>query len=124
MEDRQNSEFALPTDFAHRKRMVVEIKPEDAQIIAEKLQSGAFTSVEDVIHSALISLPSPERSSDPQKNLAEFLMKSPFAGAGLDLEEQGSIRPSRSTSYPMADLRNRNHALRERHHLRRDTIRH
>ena len=67
---------------------VVEIKPEDEQIIAEILQSGAFASVEDVIHRALISLPSRELSSVPQKNLAEFLMDSPFAGAGLDLERR------------------------------------
>jgi hypothetical protein len=71
--------------------MVVEIKPEDAQIIAEKLQSGAFTSVEDVMHSALISLPNPERApEETRKHLADLLSEPPFAGSGLNLEREDS----------------------------------
>ena len=60
--------------------------------IQEKLRSGAFGSVEEVIHRALIALPTPERGSSPpnqpRKNLAGFLLESPFAGADLDLERR------------------------------------
>ena len=72
--------------------MTIELKPEDEKLIEEKLRSGAFHSVEEVIHCALVSLPTPETAS-PQsrprrKNLADFLMESPFAGAELDLERR------------------------------------
>jgi len=71
------------------KDMTVEIKPEDEQLIAEKLRSGAFPSVEELIHRALVSLPTPELApSLPRKNLAAFLMESPFAGAELDLDRK------------------------------------
>jgi len=40
--------------------MIIELKPEDEQLIQERLQSGAFASVEDVIHRALKSLEADE----------------------------------------------------------------
>ena len=68
---------------------MIEIKPEDEKLITEKLRSGAFLSVEDLIHRALVSLPPSEPvSREPRKNLAEFLADSPFAGAELDLERR------------------------------------
>ena len=75
--------------------MTIELKPEDERLIEEKLRSGAFLSVEDVIHRALVSLPVPEMApKKPRKNLADFLMESPFAGAELDLERRKQhVRP-------------------------------
>lgn len=35
--------------------MKIEIKPEDEQLIQKRLQSGAFHSIEEVIHDALTS---------------------------------------------------------------------
>ena len=37
--------------------MTIELKPEDEKLIEEKLRSGAFRSVEEVIYRALVSLP-------------------------------------------------------------------
>jgi Arc/MetJ-type ribon-helix-helix transcriptional regulator len=71
--------------------MTIQLTPEDEKLIQEKLRSGAFRSVEEVIHRALVCLPTPETSSQPRaprKNLADFLMESPFAGSELDLERQ------------------------------------
>ena len=75
--------------------MTIELKPEDEKLIEEKLRKGAFRSVEDLIHHALVALPVPEASQEkPRKNLADFLMESPFAGAELDLERRKQyVRP-------------------------------
>ena len=77
--------------------MTIELKPEDEKLIEEKLRSGAFRSVEEVIHRALVSLPTPDAVSQPRpprKNLADFLLESPFAGAELDLERRKQyVRP-------------------------------
>ena len=35
--------------------MKIELKPEDEQLIQKRLQSGAFDSIDQVIHDALIS---------------------------------------------------------------------
>jgi hypothetical protein len=72
--------------------MTIELKPEDEKLIQEKLRSGAFASIEELIHCALMSLstpdPTPPQPKPPRRNLAEFLMESPFAGAELDLERR------------------------------------
>ena len=79
--------------------MMIELKPEDERLVEEKLRSGAFGSVEEVIHRALVSLPTPEptaasRPEPSRQNLAEFLKNSPFAGAELDLERRKQyVRP-------------------------------
>jgi hypothetical protein len=75
--------------------MTIELKPEDEKLIEEKLRSGAFRSAEEVIHRALVSLPVPDPSpKKPRKNLADFLLESPFAGAELDLERRKQyVRP-------------------------------
>jgi len=51
--------------------MVVEIKPEDEKLIA--LSTGAFRSVDELIHHALVSL-------NRTQTLPEFLENSPLAG--------------------------------------------
>ncbi len=78
--------------------MTIALKPEDEKLVEEKLRSGAFGSVEELIHRALVALPTPKpessRAKQPRKNLADFLMESPFAGADLDLERRKQyVRP-------------------------------
>jgi len=38
--------------------MTIKITPEDEKLIQEKLRTGEFRSVEELIHRALVSLPS------------------------------------------------------------------
>jgi Arc/MetJ-type ribon-helix-helix transcriptional regulator len=71
--------------------MTIELKPEQERIIQEEIRSGHFHSAEEVLDHALAallekssSLKSAEKRS--RKNLAQFLMESPLAGSGLDLE--------------------------------------
>lgn len=65
--------------------MMIELKPEDEKLIEEKLRSGAFRSVEEVIHRALVSMPTPE-PKQPTKNLVELFAESPLKGLDLNLE--------------------------------------
>jgi Arc/MetJ-type ribon-helix-helix transcriptional regulator len=69
--------------------MTIDITPEDEKLIQEKLRTGAFRSAEEVIHRALVSLPTPETSTRPARplrNLVDVLSESPFAGSELNLE--------------------------------------
>ncbi len=59
--------------------MIVEIKPEDEELIIEKLRTGAFRSVDDLIHHALVSL-------NRSQTLSEFLENSPLAGLDLHID--------------------------------------
>lgn len=70
--------------------MTIELKPEQERIIQEKIRRGHFHSAEEVLDYALTALR--DKSSlksaaqEERKNLAQFLMESPFAGSGLDLK--------------------------------------
>jgi Arc/MetJ-type ribon-helix-helix transcriptional regulator len=69
--------------------MTIQLTPEDEKLIQERLRSGVFHSVAEVIHHALVSSPVPETSSvprKPRKNLADVLSEPPFAGSELKLE--------------------------------------
>jgi Arc/MetJ-type ribon-helix-helix transcriptional regulator len=68
--------------------MTIQLTPEDEKLIQERLRSGAFHSVSEVIHHALVSSPLPEASAPnrPRKNLADVLSEPPFAGSELKLE--------------------------------------
>ena len=71
--------------------MTIEIhKPELEALIQERMKSGEFQNVEDVLLQALKSSPIFERAAprNPKKNLAEFLLESPLRGSGLKLERQ------------------------------------
>lgn len=74
--------------------MTIQLTPEDERLIQARLRSGAFHSVAEVIHHALVSSPLPEVSASPKprKNLADVLSQPPFAGSELKLE--------RITDYP------------------------
>ena len=69
--------------------MNINITPEDEKLVHEMLRTGAFSSVEEVIHRALVSLPTPETSPQPARplrKLADVLSEPPFAGSELNLE--------------------------------------
>ena len=68
--------------------MTIELTPEDQRLVEEKLRSGAFRNIEDLIHRALVSLPNEpvSQATLPKRSLVEVLTESPFAGSELDLE--------------------------------------
>ena len=72
--------------------MTIEIrKPELERLVQEEILSGHFASVDDLLTEALQALReknAPAAVSRPRKNLAQFLLESPFAGSDLNLERQ------------------------------------
>jgi Arc/MetJ-type ribon-helix-helix transcriptional regulator len=69
--------------------MTINITPEDEKLIQERLRTGEFGSIEEVIHRALMLLPSPEKSPQTPRRrraLVEVLSEPPFAGSELNLE--------------------------------------
>ncbi len=74
--------------------MTIEIKkPELEALIAERLQSGTFENVEDVLLQALKSSPPQDQTAPPKrerppgrKSLAQLFAESPFKGLDLDFE--------------------------------------
>ena len=71
--------------------MTINLKPEQEQIIQAEIESGHFRSPEEVLDHALAALKEKQRNRKgvrPRKNLAQFLMESPLAGAELNLERQ------------------------------------
>lgn len=79
--------------------MTIQLTPEDERLIQERLRSGAFHSVAEVIHHALVSssfpkgapapaaaVPAARASTKPRKNLVDVLSEPPFAGSELNLE--------------------------------------
>ncbi len=72
--------------------MTIEIKKLELEVlIAERLRSGSFENVEDVLLQALKSSPPQNQASPPEQQkrkqtLSEFLMDSPLAGSELYLE--------------------------------------
>ncbi len=71
--------------------MTIEIHlPELEQRVREKILSGHFHDMDELLSKALDALEKehPANPPQPRKNLADFLLESPFAGAGLDLERR------------------------------------
>jgi len=75
--------------------VTVELKPETERLVKEEISRGHFHTVDDLIVQSVhawrekhhVEQPTaPPRK--PRKNLADFLMESPFAGSELDLERQ------------------------------------
>jgi hypothetical protein len=69
--------------------MTIQLTPEDEKLIQERLRTGAFHSVAEVIHHALVSSPLPKEPAapkKPRKNLADVLSAPPFAVSELSLE--------------------------------------
>jgi len=71
--------------------MTITLKPEQERIIQAEIASGHFRSPDEVLDHALAALQETEqkrKDTGPRKNLAQFLMESPLAGAELNLERQ------------------------------------
>ena len=73
--------------------MIIEIhKPELENIIRERMASGEFQNVEDVLMQAFESLPTDVQRAGPprqtKKSLGQFLLESPLRDSGLNLERQ------------------------------------
>ena len=71
--------------------MTIELKPEQERIIHEEIRNGHFRNADEVLDHALAALLEKNSSlksepKKPRKNFAQFLMESPLAGSGLDLE--------------------------------------
>jgi hypothetical protein len=65
---------------------VVIHQPEIEALIEQRMASGAFHDVEEVLLHALKSAPIPHIEKQPKKNFAQFLIDSPLPGSGLELE--------------------------------------
>jgi len=72
--------------------MIIEIhKPELESLIRERMESGRFQNVEDVLMQALKAPPPNDRPKaplKPKRSLGQFLLESPLRGSGLKLERQ------------------------------------
>jgi Arc/MetJ-type ribon-helix-helix transcriptional regulator len=73
--------------------MTIEIRtPELEQLVQEEILRGHFDNVDDLLTEALHALREKKLTSTaerpPRKNLAQFLLESPFAGSDLDLERR------------------------------------
>jgi Arc/MetJ-type ribon-helix-helix transcriptional regulator len=69
--------------------MTIKLKPEQERIIQAEIDSGHFRSPDEVLDHALAALREKEhmrKATTRRKNLAQFLMESPLAGAELNLE--------------------------------------
>ena len=73
------------------RQMTINLKPEQERIIQAEIESGHFRSPDEVLDHALAALQEKEqnrKAATPRKNLAQFLIESPLAGAELNLERQ------------------------------------
>lgn len=72
--------------LAGAANMTIEIRqPELEALIQQRMDTGAFSDVEDVLLQAL-KASAPRLKAKPKQNFAEFLMASPLRGSGLILE--------------------------------------
>ena len=73
--------------------MTIEIRtPELERLVRDEILKGHFQNVDDLLTEALRALREKNTlstaASRPRKNLAQFLLESPFAGSDLNLERQ------------------------------------
>ena len=61
-------------------------QPEIEALIQQRLDTGAFHDVEDVLLHALKSAPIPATVKEPKQHFADFLLESPLRGSGLELD--------------------------------------
>jgi Arc/MetJ-type ribon-helix-helix transcriptional regulator len=67
--------------------MTINLKPEQERIIQAEIDSGHFRSSDEVLDYTLAALREKEhqrKAAAPRRNLAQFLMESPLAGAELN----------------------------------------
>ncbi len=75
--------------------MTVVLKPETERLVQEEMRSGHVHSVDELIVHGVRALREKHHGQqtaghqrEPRKNLADFLLDSPFAGSEIDLERQ------------------------------------
>ena len=73
--------------------MTIEIRqPELERLMQDEILSGHFQSMDELLTEALQALREKNALAAPatraRKNLAQFLLESPFAGSDLNLERQ------------------------------------
>lgn len=67
--------------------MHIEIRqPELEALIQQRLDTGRYDDVEDVLIEALKSTPTAAEQPPAKQNLADFLLNSPLRGADLKIE--------------------------------------
>lgn len=72
---------------------MIELKPETEQLVQEEIRRGHFHSVDELIVQGVKAWrekhhipPATAPPREPRKNLADFLLESPFAGSNLEIE--------------------------------------
>jgi Arc/MetJ-type ribon-helix-helix transcriptional regulator len=72
--------------------MTVELKAETERLVRQEIRSGHFQSVDELIVERVRALREKSKAAEtprkPRKNLADFLLESPFAGSELNLERE------------------------------------
>jgi len=72
--------------------VTLNLKPETEQLVREEIGNGHFHSVDELITEGVYAWREKHHVSPPTqvplKNLADFLLDSPFAGSELDLERE------------------------------------
>lgn len=74
---------------------IIELKPETEELVREEIRRGHFHSVDELIVEGVRAWREKRQRetvsgavSQPRKNLADFLLESPFAGSELQIERQ------------------------------------
>lgn len=83
--------------------MTIELKPELERILREVMRQGKFTSIEEALDHAIMSI-APQQSSSAQrirprgkKSLARLFAESPFKGLSMEFERfPDSLPPVKS----------------------------
>src|SRR5262249_16334998 len=79
-----------------RAFVMIELKPETEQLVREVIRSGHFSSVDELIVQSVsawrekhhLEPAATAQARKPRKNLADFLLESPFHGSELQIERQ------------------------------------
>ncbi|HEV2990339.1 MAG TPA: type II toxin-antitoxin system ParD family antitoxin [Candidatus Angelobacter sp.] len=75
--------------------MKIELKPEDEQLIQKRLQSGAFRSIDEVIHDALISQDAEEEWLQENREIMNAKISSGLAQLDSGEKISGDLARSR-----------------------------
>lgn len=74
---------------------IIELKPETEELVREEIRRGHFHSVDELIVEGVRAWREKRQRQtvsgavcQPRKNLADFLLESPFAGSELQIERQ------------------------------------
>jgi len=75
--------------------MAIDVKPETEQLVNEQIRRGNFRSADELIVEGVSAwcekhnvAPSAAARRKPRKNLADFLIESPFHGSEIEIDRQ------------------------------------